>query len=92
MELITNSNLLSTKCTQFAESDFITVDTEFLRRETFWSKLCLIQMASADDVIIIDALSPNLDFTPFINLMSETSVLKGLPFRVARPRDNRQNE
>ena len=76
MEFITNSDSLSSKCAKFAESDFITVDTEFLRRDTFWSKLCLIQMASADDAIIIDALSPNLNLTPFFELMRESSVLK----------------
>ena len=59
MELITDSNILSEKCAQFAQSDFITVDTEFMRRDTFWPKLCLIQMASPNDAIMIDALSPS---------------------------------
>ncbi len=76
MELITSTEILSKKCTQFAQSDFITVDTEFLRRDTFWPKLCLIQMASANDAVMIDALSPNLNLTSFFELMREQSVLK----------------
>ena len=76
MELITKTDTLTEKCKQFANSDFITVDTEFMRRDTFWPKLCLIQMASANDAVMIDALSPNLNLTPFFELMQESSVLK----------------
>ena len=76
MELITSTKTLSEKCSQFAKSEFITVDTEFLRRDTFWPKLCLIQMASTNDAVMIDALSPNLNLTSFFELMRDQSVLK----------------
>ena len=46
---------------QFAKramnSSFVCVDTEFLREKTYFPKLCLVQMATEDEVVIIDPLA-----------------------------------
>ena len=55
---------------------FVTVDTEFLRETTFWPKLCVLQLASDDEAVAIDALAPELDLAPFLDLMRDTAVVK----------------
>ncbi len=67
---------LKAACEIFAKSDFVTVDTEFLRESTFWPQLCLIQIASPDHEALIDPLAKGLDLKPFFDLMTDASVVK----------------
>ena len=43
---------------------FVTVDTEFLRETTYYPLLCVAQMASAEEAVVIDALAPDIDLRP----------------------------
>ena len=61
MSLITNTQELEQICTRLAKHSFITIDTEFLRETTFWPQLCVIQLASSEEAVAIDALAPGLD-------------------------------
>lgn len=74
--MIETTAALEEACLKLAQSDFITIDTEFLRETTFWPELCLIQMASTDLEVIVDPLSKGLDLSPFFALMADTSVIK----------------
>ncbi|WP_127091919.1 ribonuclease D [Aquabacter cavernae] len=76
MDPITSTEALAAVCSRLARHDFITVDTEFLRETTFWPKLCVIQAASPDEAVIVDALAPDLDLTPFFELMANPRVTK----------------
>lgn len=76
MKLITDTPALHELCLSLRTADFITVDTEFMREQTYWPKLCLIQVASDDVEAIIDPLSRGLDLTPLWSLMADTSVMK----------------
>lgn len=76
MTIITTTRALAEACADFARHDAITVDTEFLRETTFWPKLCLIQMASPDRAVVVDALAPELDLEPFFDLMRNEKVVK----------------
>ena len=80
MRMITKSGELAEICAAFAESDYVTVDTEFLRERTYWSKLCLVQMArpgdSDDDAVLIDPLANGMDLAPLYALMADPSVVK----------------
>ncbi|MBO9123410.1 MULTISPECIES: ribonuclease D [unclassified Rhizobium] len=67
---------LEAACIELAKSEFITIDTEFLRETTFWPELCLIQMASPTTEVIVDPLAKGLDLKPFFELMANASVLK----------------
>src|SRR5699024_11943880 len=62
--------------TLFRSHKFITVDTEFLRETTYYPLLCVVQMASADEAVVVDALAPGIDLKPFFELMSNEAVLK----------------
>ena len=76
MEPITATKELAAACTRLAKHDFITVDTEFLRETTYFPILCVAQVASADEAIVVDALAEGIDLTPFFKLMANEKVLK----------------
>jgi ribonuclease D len=82
MTLIVSTEDLTAACARFARHEFVTVDTEFLRETTFWPKLCVIQVASDDEAVAIDALAEGLDLAPFFELMSDERVTK--TFHAAR--------
>ncbi len=76
MHLITTTQALEEAVSTLAKSDFVTVDTEFIRETTFWPELCLIQMASPDHTALVDALAPGLDLAPFFRLMADEKIVK----------------
>lgn len=63
-------------CRRMACHPFVTVDTEFLRETTFWPKLCVVQLASQDEAVAIDALAEGMDLSPLFTLMADTNVVK----------------
>ena len=76
MPLITTTAALEAACQRLGAHDFVTIDTEFMRETTFFPKLCLIQMASEAEDVLIDPLAPESDLTPFFALMRKESVVK----------------
>ncbi|KUL94816.1 ribonuclease D [Bosea sp. WAO] len=76
MNLISTTAELSEACTRLARHPFVTVDTEFLRETTYYPKLCLIQLASPDEAVLVDPLAPDLSLEPFLALMSDPNVVK----------------
>jgi len=77
MNLITTTADLSAACERLATADFIAIDTEFMRETTFWPKLCLIQLASHEEAVIIDPVAgEDMDLAPFFALMADESVTK----------------
>lgn len=76
MHVITTQKELETVLAAFEKSDFVTVDTEFIRETTFWPILCLIQMAAPGVTALIDPLSSDIDLTPFFKLMANEAVVK----------------
>lgn len=76
MRVITTTEDLADICAHFASHDFVTVDTEFMREQTFWPALCLIQAAVPDCEVIIDPLAEGIDLTSFYNLMGNKDVVK----------------
>ncbi|SCB60110.1 ribonuclease D [Rhizobium aethiopicum] len=75
-DMIETTADLAAACKELAKSDFITIDTEFLRETTFWPELCLIQMASPTLEVLVDPLAKGIDLAPFFELMADTKVLK----------------
>jgi ribonuclease D len=80
MKIITKTADLSTFCSECAKHDYVTVDTEFLRERTYYSKLCLIQMAypgqGDENAVLIDPLSDDLSLAPLYELFADESVVK----------------
>src|SRR3546814_1667702 len=78
MTLITEQTELVDFCRELANAEFVTVDTEFMRESTYWSKLCLVQLAGQERHAAIDPLAPELDLQPLYDLMADEAVLKVL--------------
>jgi ribonuclease D len=47
-----------------------------MRETTYWPKLCVIQLASPDEAVMIDAMAPDLSLDPFFKLMKNENVIK----------------
>ncbi|WNO52549.1 ribonuclease D [Stakelama saccharophila] len=76
-DLIEDSASLANLCTRLAQSSFITVDTEFMRENSYWPELCLIQIADENEAAAIDPLATGIDLTPLLDLMVDNAdVLK----------------
>jgi len=76
MQPITSTKQLAETCTRLAKHPFVTVDTEFLRESTYYPQLCVAQMASPDEAVVVDALAPDIDLTPLFGLMADAKVVK----------------
>lgn len=76
MTVITTGDGLAQFCAAIADEPFVALDTEFLRENTYWPKLCLIQAAAGPHEAIIDPLAGGLDLAPFIGLLANTAIIK----------------
>ncbi len=80
MITISTTEDLAEFCERAARHPYVTIDTEFLRERTYYSKLCLVQMAYAgdgeDDAVLVDPLSNGLSLDPLYDLLRDKSVVK----------------
>ena len=77
LPLITQSGPLAELCARLSQSDFVAVDTEFMRESTYWPLLCLIQIADEHVAAAIDPLAEGIDLTPLLQLLTNNEeVLK----------------
>ncbi len=73
---ITTTAGLAAVCRRMTCHSFVTVDTEFLRETTYYPLLCVAQMASPDEAVVVDALAPGIDLAPFYALMADEKIMK----------------
>ena len=80
MKTITTTDELAAFCTEAARHAYVTVDTEFLRERTYYSKLCLIQLAypgdGAEDAVLVDPLADGISLAPLYALFEDAGVVK----------------
>src|SRR4051812_9522994 len=76
MDLIASTADLAAACSRLSQHPFVTVDTEFMRETTYYPKLCLIQMATPDEGVLVDPLAQGIDLKPFLELMANEAVIK----------------
>jgi ribonuclease D len=76
MSLITDSAAVAALCERLSRETYVTVDTEFLRVNTYWPILCVVQIGGADEAVAIDALAEGMDLQPVLDLMANPDVLK----------------
>lgn len=76
MNIITTTDSLAKFCKKAKSAPFIALDTEFMRERTFYSQLCLIQMATPDDEAILDPLAEGLDLSPFLAILANKNIEK----------------
>ena len=74
--LITDSDSLLKLCERLAKSEFVAVDTEFMRKNTYFPDLCLVQIGNLEEAAAIDPKA-DIDLTPLLNLLvNNEDVLK----------------
>jgi ribonuclease D len=76
MRIVTNTADLKALITELENAPYLALDTEFLRDQTYWPKLCLIQVASTDVAAIIDPLVDGIDLKPFYELLKNPKIVK----------------
>lgn len=77
MQIITDTQALADYVGSLAGQDFVAIDTEFLRENTYWPKLCLVQLASpGDDGVIVDPLADGIDLKPLFDLLYDPAIVK----------------
>ena len=76
MKVIATTAALEKFCAEAMTARYVTVDTEFMRENTYYPKLCLLQIASADDAVLVDPLADGIDLAPVFALMAAPQVLK----------------
>lgn len=80
MKTLTTTQELAVFCKEAANHPYVTVDTEFLRERTYWSKLCLVQLAMPGDgdenAVLVDPLADGIDLEPMMDLFRDLNVVK----------------
>ncbi|CUH53620.1 ribonuclease D [Shimia marina] len=80
MKTLTTTEELAQFCNMARQEPYVTIDTEFLRERTYYSKLCLIQLAipgdTDDTAVLVDPLVDGLSLEPLYELFRDTSVVK----------------
>lgn len=75
-QVLTASADVKALCDKLRNEPFVTIDTEFVREKTYYSQLCLVQLAGAEDVAAIDPLAAGIDLNPLFDLLADSSVIK----------------
>jgi len=80
MITITTTQALADFCARARTHDYVTVDTEFLRERTYYSKLCLVQLAvpgdGEGDAVLLDPLAGDVSLEPLYELFRDPGVVK----------------
>jgi ribonuclease D len=76
MTLLTTPKQLARFCDSLKGAEVVTVDTEFMRERTYYSKLCLVQLAGPDAAAAIDPLAPGMDLGPLYALLADPNIIK----------------
>lgn len=74
--LVTSTDALAALMARMRTSAFLAVDTEFIRENSYWPELCLVQVATPDEAAVIDPLADGLDLQPLLDLLLDQGILK----------------
>ena len=78
MEVVTTTKDLKSLIAQLEPAPYLALDTEFMRDQTYWPKLCLLQVASPPVEAVIDPLADGIDLKPFYHLLKSPEIVKVL--------------
>ena len=82
---ITRTEDLARFCEAAKSHPYVTIDTEFLRERTYWSKLCLIQLAvppastpktPGGEAVLVDPMAEGLSLEPLYDLFRHEATVK----------------
>lgn len=77
MQIITDTEALAAYVASLEGQPFVAIDTEFIRENTYWPKLCLVQLAGPEDEgVIVDPLAAGIDLKPLYDLLYDDRTVK----------------
>ncbi len=76
MTVLTEPADVAAFCDRLGAEPFVAVDTEFMRERTYWSRLCLVQLAGRDEAAAIDPMAEGVGLQPLFDLLADPAVLK----------------
>ncbi|MCA3488119.1 MAG: ribonuclease D [Rhodobacter sp.] len=80
MKTIVTTDDLAAFCAEARHHPYVTLDTEFLRERTYWSKLCLIQMAlpgRTGEAVLVDPIEgAGMSMEPLYDLFRHEATVK----------------
>src|SRR4029450_970295 len=89
--LITTTKQLSALVARMSAHDFVAVDTEFMRENTYWPDLCLLQIATNDEAAAIDPKADGIDLAPLLELLVDNHEVLKVFHAGGRDREISQN-
>ena len=75
-QLIETTEELNLAISNLSDAEFVAIDTEFMRENTYYPKLCLVQISAEGMTLCVDPLVPDIDMSALYNLMQNPSILK----------------
>ena len=75
MELVQDNKSLKKITKSLKKNDVLYIDTEFLRNNTYWPKLCLIQIKAKKKIYLIDTLA-KIDINELKEILTDSRILK----------------
>jgi len=78
MRIVETNEALEAFIQELSGAPYLALDTEFLRDQTYYPRLCLIQVAAPGAEGIIDPLAEGLDLGPFFELLKRPDIVKVL--------------
>lgn len=76
MRIVESTGELEDLTAELAKAPYVALDTEFMRDQTYWPKLCLIQVAAPGVEAIVDPLAGKLDLSSFHRLLADKRIVK----------------
>src|SRR5512146_1466797 len=76
MRIISDTAGLEASSAELLRGPYVAIDTEFMRDQTYWPKLCLIQAAGPEVEGIIDPMAAKIDLAPFFKVLASKKVMK----------------
>ncbi|MBE7213409.1 MAG: ribonuclease D, partial [Gluconacetobacter diazotrophicus] len=74
--MITDTEALAAVVGRLRQEPFVTIDTEFVRERTYFPELCVVQLAGAHEVAVVDTLAEGLDLQALAPLLDDPAVVK----------------
>ena len=78
MRIVESTAQLRALTSELAQAPYLALDTEFMRDQTYWPKLCLVQVAAPGMDAIVDPLADGIELAPFYELLKSPGIVKVL--------------